>query len=97
MTLQGAKLVSFCETLPSRRPDSLPRPRLPTTRRSAFSRSHCVDNGLGWVAPSGQRLNGGNTPAQGTLPGPVKNFVRRRLQCLTQIAFGTCEFPQFRP
>ena len=38
MTLQGAKLVSFCETLPSRRPDRRPRPRLPTTRRSGFSR-----------------------------------------------------------
>src|SRR5215472_17608184 len=35
-TEHGAWLAIFCDTLPRRRPDSRPRPRLPTTIRSTL-------------------------------------------------------------
>ncbi len=38
ITAQGARLVSFCETLPSRRPSRRPRPRRPATIASACLR-----------------------------------------------------------
>jgi len=36
-TAHGARLTSFCETLPSTRPAIRPRPRLPTTTTSRFN------------------------------------------------------------
>ena len=47
MTMQGARLVIFCETLPSSNPARRPRPRRPMTTRSAFSR--CAISIITWA------------------------------------------------
>ena len=57
MTMQGARLAIFCETLPSSSPARRPRLRRPMTTTSAFSRCAIFDYHLGGLARASMKFD----------------------------------------
>ena len=93
--MQEARLATFCDTLPSRRPARRPRPRRPTTMASTCFGARRLDDHFGGIAPRRLRLDGRDPALSRSFVGLLENAIQDGVKRGAEIFFSTSQTPQF--
>jgi len=93
ITMQGARLATFCDTLPSSKPASCPRPRSADHDSILLLASGGFDDPLRRIAPSNFDFDSGCPDLSCSLFGLQENLVRDGIKRIVEISLGAGKRP----